>query len=305
MRSDFFYADSDPVIWPQPLNHSDFYLAAIPTHNNNTDPVYSILHASTAAGTYSYIPDSASHFAHLDSRGVAAIKRVHEHVEGRVADYLKSPEFRQDPYSKQHIINNRRAYAASFCLRLLNQPMTEFEMRRCFAEFQRFTLDVVAALDWDTVYRPRMEGRHPPTSKIDDRMGLFTQDPSMVQACVKAGLPFFYVQDYHNVAHTRVDTLAKIRNPQETIVFAEGRVKFPTVFKGKANDPNRIAQIYYNSRHVLHSANIFACNYNPPAPRSNPPRSLNNAECNADTHRGIQVASHPCKFPNFSFRTLF
>ncbi|TEB20574.1 hypothetical protein FA13DRAFT_1800802 [Coprinellus micaceus] len=93
--------------------------------------------------------------------------------------------------------------------------------------------------------------------------------------------------------HTRVDTLASVRSPEENLIFDEGRVKFPTIFKGKANDPNRLAQIYYNSRHVLHSANIFACNYNPPPPRLNAPRSLNNAERNADTHRGIQIASHP------------
>ncbi|TEB30010.1 hypothetical protein FA13DRAFT_1792897 [Coprinellus micaceus] len=269
MRSDFHYADSDPILWPQPLNHDNFYLAAIPTHHPGMDPDYLVLYFHPTRESPMLCFSSNSHFVQIETRYLHDIKRIQEKVEARIADYLKVPEVVQDPHSKRHLVNNRRAYAASFFSRLTNQPMTEPELRRCFAEYRRFTLDVLAAMDWDMIYRPRIE------------------------ACTKAGLPFFYIQDWHNVPHTRVDTLASVRSPEENLIFDEGRVKFPTIFKGKANNPNRLAQIYYNSRHVLHSANIFACNYNPPPPRLNAPRSLNNAERNADTHRGIQIASHP------------
>ncbi|TEB26054.1 hypothetical protein FA13DRAFT_1795910 [Coprinellus micaceus] len=293
MHSDFHYADSDPILWPQPLNHDNFYLAAIPTHHPGMDPDYLVLYFHPTRESPMLCFSSNSHFVQIETRYLHDIKRIQEKVEARIADYLKVPEVVQDPHSKRHLVNNRRAYAASFFSRLTNQPMTEPELRRCFVEYRRFTLDVLAAMDWDMIYRPRIEGQHPPASDVDHRMGVFTQDPSMVEACTKAGLPFFYIQDWHNVPHTRVDTLASVRSPEENLIFDEGRVKFPTIFKGKANNPNRLAQIYYNSRHVLHSANIFACNYNPPPPRLNAPRSLNNAERNADTHRGIQIASHP------------
>jgi hypothetical protein len=177
MRSDYFYADGDPVRWPQPLNHNDLYLAAIPTCHAEIDPLYIVLFINSPPGSPSFFSSSTSHFAHIDPKGVADIKRIQEHVEGRITDYLERLEFQQDSHSKKHIISNRRAYAGSFFSRLTNQPMTEPEMRRCFAEYQCFTLDIIAALDWDTIYRPRIEGQHSPASKVDDRMGVFTQDP--------------------------------------------------------------------------------------------------------------------------------
>ncbi|TEB21038.1 hypothetical protein FA13DRAFT_1800481 [Coprinellus micaceus] len=293
IRADCHYADGDPVQWPQPLGHDHFYLAAIPLYcPGRSDPLYDILFSRYPPDS-SYLISSTSHFTRLIPAHVSALKKVHSHLEDRIGEYLQHPDYRDDPYSKKYIINNRRSYANAFLARIESQPMTVPEMRRCVAEFQRFTLDVIAALDWDTIYHRRIEGQDPPATKIDDRMGLFTQDPSMVMSCVKAGLPFYYIQNYKNLAHTRIDTLAFVDDPWDTLNFDEGRIKSPCIFKGKVNDPGRLVQIYYNSRHILHSANIFACNYNPPPPRSNPPRSLNNAERNADTHRGIQVTYHP------------
>lgn len=294
MRANFRYADDDYIQWPQP--GGSFHLAAI-LRSGQEDPLFDILFKVFIDPSDSLISTN-SHFVSLCAGDLAAFDKVHSHLQSRTVNYLDCPDTQQDVESYKHVVRSRKGYADAFMIRLKGQPMTSAELRRCIAELQRFLLEWAAALDWDLVFRRRIQGLDPPASKADEhRMGTFTHEPSIVANCVKAGLPVFYIQEVKNLPHTRIDSLVALRKAKDHLTFDESRFKYPTIFKGKATDPRRLEEIYWNSRFVLHSANIFACNYNPPPPRQDAPRSLNSAQRNGDTHRGIQVASHPCMLP--------
>lgn len=290
MRADHRYADDDYIQWPQPGGL--FHYAAI-LRSSQEDPMLDILFKDFPEHSESLVSTS-SHFVQLCTTDLSAFDKVHSHLQTQVAEYLEHEDVQKDPESNKYNVRNRKTYADAFLARIQGQPMTTYELRRCIAELQRFLLEVKAAMDWDLIFRRRIQGLDPPAAKVDEhRMGLFTQNPTGLAHCIKAGIPVFYILSIRDLPHTRIDTLVSPRKARDVLVFDAGRIKYPTISKSKPTDYRRFEEIYCNSRHVLHNANIFACNYNPPPPRSDAPRGLNSAGRNADSHKGIQVSFHP------------
>ncbi|KAJ3521313.1 hypothetical protein NMY22_g12366 [Coprinellus aureogranulatus] len=242
MRSDNRYADDDYIQWPQPCG-LDYY-AAIP-RSSQQDPLLDILFKRYREDSEDIL-SSGSHFTALAATDVAAFDAVYSGLQPRLEEYLARSDIQQDPETLKYVVQIRKTLAEAFLARLKGQPMTAYELRRCIAELQRFSLELIAALDFDLVFRRRIQGLDPPAAQADEhRMGTFTQDPIVVASCIKPA---------------SLCSISKI----DFLVFDEHRAKYPVIFKGKATDPRRLLEIFFNSRHVLHSANIFACNYNPP-----------------------------------------
>lgn len=94
--------------------------------------------------------------------------------------------------------------------------MVRSDLRHSTAELHRYLLELDAFLDWENVYRRRIQGIDPPATKIDWRMGCFTYDANVVSNFVKAGLPVWFTQPVSKLIHARIDQLLSDPTRQRT-----------------------------------------------------------------------------------------
>ncbi|KAF6752518.1 hypothetical protein DFP72DRAFT_815292, partial [Ephemerocybe angulata] len=248
LRADLRYGHDDYLLWPQPHSYQRPYLGAI------VKPGKGVLHWNPEVNSPAY-ERTGSNVVKLDRIWESQIEFCVAAVQKRMDEYQKalSPDI---PNSKElalyllNLINN-------FWVRLISLPMSKLELRRCFRELQRFILELEALLDWETVYRRRIEGLDPPAEKADEsRLGYYTRDPLIVSEMVKAGLPVWAIHSPELLVKTRVDSLCPLTKPE--LVLDDPRQKFPTIFKGRSNDPNRLQAIHTASRIILHTADVFS-----------------------------------------------
>lgn len=229
----------------------------------------------------------------LDPADRTAFEKIHSQLTSEVTAYLEHPHSKH-PESYKTTILIHQGLVNTFLARIKTIPMTGRELWRCMVELQQFMLEFRTALDYGTIYLPRIQGLESAASSVAATLGTFTRDPNVAKQCVIAGLPVWIVQDIWSIPHSRIDSVVEFERADGHIVLEESARKHPTIFKGKATNPQRLENIYLCSRIVLHTADIFASNYDPPPARSDVPRSLGSARANVDSHLGVHVSYHPC-----------
>ncbi|KAJ3527188.1 hypothetical protein NMY22_g9878 [Coprinellus aureogranulatus] len=272
-REDLRYGTDDYIQWPQPGGYPHF--SAIP-RNPMTPGPNEILWKKYHRTHQSFL-ETTSHFVTLAPTDLADFEKVYSQLANEVNAYLQLPGSNTPSRTNTLFLFGKASR----------------ELWRCVVELQRFMLELRASLDWGTTFLPRIQGLDHPATSVAETLGTFTSDPNIVRQCVTAGVPVWVFQDIRSLPHTRIDSVVDFEKAEGRIVMDEGVRKHETIFKGKATNIQRLENIYLNSRLVLHTADIFASNLNPPPARSDTPRSLNNAHANVSSHLGIQVSYHP------------
>ncbi|KAH6901087.1 hypothetical protein BKA70DRAFT_1436977 [Coprinopsis sp. MPI-PUGE-AT-0042] len=248
MRSDFRYADDDPIQWPQPYHPSTAHLGAIPRAPSNDD--LAVLWNSPSA-----VPRVEHAFR---------VWRVQDETLSWIAAGVGSLRDSADRYRtgdnsptavKATIIMSK--FLADLLDRLTNLPMNENELVRCFAELQRCYLELTAYLNYMLTYKPRMDGIAAPARHLEDTYGTFTMDPLVVQNFVNAGLPVWFIRPTEKLPNTRIDKVVPLVVP-DSLEFNDAHPKFPTIFRGAATDPRKIEEMRVASRIILHCADVFS-----------------------------------------------
>jgi hypothetical protein len=290
MRKNFRFGDDDYLQWPQ-CTEGYPYMAAILRKPINTNDPKAVLWWDPPAESADFVHIHSNLFKLSDSR-FSQLQGLVQESRSAVENYVTShtPIHKDD--LKSSILETANV-VENFWTRISVLPMVRTDLRHSIAELQRYLLELDAFLAWETVYRKRIQGLEPATTKVDLRMGCFTYDPNVVSDFVRAGLPVWFIQSVNKLAHTRIDELVHLRPPM-TIELNECQPKYPTIFKGWATDVKRISMIRLNARISLHTADVFFLAR--PIVREAAPIGSKNALKTINAHQGISVHHHPCAY---------
>src|ERR1700679_1819317 len=87
-------------------------------------------------------------------------------------------------------------------------------------ETQRLSLELQALLEFEELFRPRMDSVIPHRVNTDI-MGAFTTDLYVCDALFRAGIPVWLIRPYTALASIRVKALARLQFTPETIPLDE------------------------------------------------------------------------------------
>jgi hypothetical protein len=103
---------------------------------------------------------------------------------------------------------------------------------------QRCYLELLSALDYLEVFRPRMCGLCPVVSMVELRMGVFTYDPVVVQDFLRAGLPVWLIRLYDMLYTVRIYSVTNVWLPEDYLHLEDTSPPFKAFFSDRVDHPN-------------------------------------------------------------------
>ena len=141
--------------------------------------------------------------------------------------------------------------------RLENLPMSRCQVFMNVRYVQRCYLELLAALDYLEVFRPRMRGLRPAASIAELRMGVFTYDPIVVQDFMHAGLPVWLICPYDMLYTARIDSVKDVRLPEDYLRLEDTSPPFKPFFCDRVDHPNRFHVFHAYLRAFFSYPNLF------------------------------------------------
>jgi hypothetical protein len=267
-HQNFRYGDDDPLLWPQPYVMSECHLPAIPLRPGAGDPTAVMWWQLTRDDFVLSTAGIVTGVGLIHGTKLAQISRLVNSLQSRTRAYLNDEKF------------PRKAEGATILLNVLKQAMIKLESLPmslqqagfCVSHVQQLYLELVALLDYMTIYKPRIDGRIPIASQVACTVGAITENPSVAQDFIRAGLPVWLIRSYKEVPVTRTDCLKAMRKPADYLCLDDAQPVQRTMFVGKADDPNKYLMINRYIRYYFRFPNPFDLIKKPPnAPFSSTP----------------------------------
>ena len=248
LRSDVRYATDDPTLWPQPYIAEYPYLGAIPRKPDDDRDPLSIMWWNPTEHDF-----IRSHNALVDGLGQLSRARyekldiLKKQLLERIDQYKTT-----DPKPNRYLLSMSKAMHHS-CIRLGFLSTTFLEMKFGVTEFQRYYLETLGFLDYLGVYIPRIDGVATRPSTADNRIGVFTSTPQVVQEFYDAGLPIWFIRQTKIIAESpdnapNVLKLVEPRNSFHYLIREDCVPPFPIVYRGSTNIAKKHAAIHAYSR---------------------------------------------------------
>jgi hypothetical protein len=252
-RQNFRYGDDDPLLWPQPYVMSECHLAAIPLRPQSRDPMAVMWWQVTRDEFTLSTRGIVTGVGLISGVKLAQIARLASSLQSWATAYLNDHDF------------PKKAEGVTILSNALKQGMTKLESLPmglqqagfCVSHVQRLYLELVALLDYMTVYKPRIDGRLPTAAQVASTMGAITENPMVAQDFIRAGLPVWLVRSYKEVPVTRIDSLVVMRQPADYLCLTDAKPAHRTMFVGKADDPNKYLTINKYIQYYFRYPNPF------------------------------------------------
>ena len=237
-RQNFRYGDDDPLLWPQPYVVSECHLAAIPMRPDASDRMAVMWWQLTREGFSLSTRGIVTGIGLISSTKLAQISRLVKDLQSRATAYLKNDRF---PKKAEGVMVLSNALEQGIT-RLESLPMSLQQAGFCLSHVQRLYLELVALLDYITIYKLRIDGHLPAATQVASTMGVITENPMVAQDFIRAGLPVWLIRSYKEVPATRIDALKMPRQPAD-LCMEDAHLAHDTMFVGKADDPNKYLTI--------------------------------------------------------------
>lgn len=238
-RQNFRYGDDDPLLWPQPYVVSECHLAAIPMRPDASDRMAVMWWQLTREGFSLSTRGIVTGIGLISSTKLAQISRLVKDLQSRATAYLKNDRF---PKKAEGVMVLSNALEQGIT-RLESLPMSLQQAGFCLSHVQRLYLELVALLDYITIYKLRIDGHLPAATQVASTMGVITENPMVAQDFIRAGLPVWLIRSYKEVPATRIDALKTPRQPADYLCMEDAHLAHDTMFVGKADDPNKYLTI--------------------------------------------------------------
>ncbi|KAL0569454.1 hypothetical protein V5O48_012513 [Marasmius crinis-equi] len=213
-RADGFYADDDPVQWPQPFNNAYIYLACVPkfpiSDQDPYDPYRRMWGSMTERDMDINIEDRARREGVVNNRFAAEFQQAVDYLHRRTKPYLDSPESSVNGLLSEFHNN------ITICLRRATSVSMSFrDLRRAVAELQRNWLCSVALLDYVEVFRKSMtRSSSDDSGVVENRMGAFVWNDQDALKLFQARLPVYYVRPYNAFGRQVILSVKPLENPR-------------------------------------------------------------------------------------------
>ncbi|KAJ7857397.1 hypothetical protein B0H13DRAFT_2356962 [Mycena leptocephala] len=245
LRKDLRYGLDDPTSWPQMYSETYCHLGAIRTKAAN--PECAILWWEPSGADFVVSQDSrvlAISLGRLESRRLASfcglVKEINLDYEAYAAQTSKD----KIPAPLSQLVLSMR-----LCLeRLQSLPWTYEHMVQAVRTLQRTCLEVVAFVDYMSLYKPFMENPslHPGRASTS-LMGVYTSNPKLAQQFHLAGIPYWYIRRATQFSKENILAIVAPRPPSE-VELEPHPLYNSVVCKTGQNTAAKIAAIHQVSR---------------------------------------------------------
>lgn len=252
-RSDFRYGEDDPLLWPQPYLSHVCHLGCIPLRPSSDDDRAIMWWTLTREDFVPSTGNIITGVGLIQMQKLAVLKRLIASLQSRFQAYMldeKHPRKNELVKALSNALNH--AFKRLECL-----PMSFRQTNFGLSQVQRYYLEIVAALDYLMVYKPRMDGVAPPATQVAATVGTFTTDMLIAQEFVRAGLPVWLIRPYNRLPATRIDALKTLRLPEHFLCLTDATPPFKAFFTRKADDPEKYSACDLYLRTAFHCANPF------------------------------------------------
>ncbi|KAK7031050.1 hypothetical protein VNI00_013840 [Paramarasmius palmivorus] len=138
-------------------------------------------------------------------------------------------------------------------------------VQRLLRCFQRWYLELTAALDWFELFRPLMEGKAvPPQTGKTDRVGTFTTNDIDRQHLRSAGIPVWHIQPGVEQPFTGFFAEVAVQTPEDMGIELEIGREAQCVFEGGSDTVARAIAIENYLRSLTKPGNPFAASFADP-----------------------------------------
>jgi hypothetical protein len=254
LRNDCRYADDDYTLWPQPFMEEYCWLPVIPRcPEDPADPLSIMWWNPTAADFVPTGRQFVEGLGKLEISKAVKLRVVCEDLFARITDYQKSGG------NNPVVLNLRVALRHSMC-RL--ESLTTFYKEMVFGvtETQRWYLELVAVLDYITIFKPRMEGSLPKAKHVAFVVGAFTENPQYVQAAFDAGIPVWFMRPLQTLSFgVNIMSVTTLRSPEDFLTMTNWTESpsFPVIHNG-SNNVEKVRQIHNYARTCFQYPDPFA-----------------------------------------------
>lgn len=231
IRTNFRYGKDDPLQWAQPYLASDCHLGAIPLRPGPDDPMSIMWWIPEPSDLVPCRTNTIAGLCLISPNRFTRLRQMVTQLCSRAEEYMSK--------EKSEVIPSFLTVVTQGVKRLETLPMSPRQVFMNVSYLQRCSLELLAALDYLELFRPRMRGIRPAARMVGLRMGVFTYDPVVVQDFMRAGLPVWFIRPY-NVLHTAIiNTVVNVRLPGDYLCLEDANPPFKTFFVDRADHPKR------------------------------------------------------------------
>lgn len=252
-RSDFRYGEDDPLLWPQPYLPHVCHLGCIPLCPPSDQLLAIMWWKLTREDFVASTANIITGVGLIAGKKLAILTRLVTSLQSRVHAYMADEQ-----HPKKNVLVTALSNALNHGLKRLQcLPMSLRQTSFGLSQVQRYYLEIVAALDYLTIYKPRMDGVVSPATQVAPTVGTLTTDMLIVQEFVRAGLPVWLLRPYNRLPATRIDSLKTPRLPEDFLCLTDAIPPYKPFFTGKAIDPEKYSSFDLYLRSAFYCANPF------------------------------------------------
>ncbi|KAK7040667.1 hypothetical protein VNI00_009573 [Paramarasmius palmivorus] len=192
-RTDFLFAQDDPLLYPQPYIPDRCHWAVIPRIPKQQNKAIRRWWAMFGETDFEERNGSVSGIGKWKESALEIYKDDYIALQKRAGAHR---EQRRLSNQAPNIVVSVLSYQLDIVLGYLRHHTAPLRVaQQLLRSFQRWYLELTAALDWVELFRPAMEGKVvPPQQNYVERVGAFTYNDVDRQHLRNAGVPVWHVQ---------------------------------------------------------------------------------------------------------------
>ncbi|ESK83265.1 hypothetical protein Moror_15064 [Moniliophthora roreri MCA 2997] len=255
MHSDYCYGEDDPLHYPQPFIVDRCHYAALPPHLPPNDPARKWWDPPSESAFHKEIDSVINGMGTWDPLYLAKFSSDYEVLQKHVSIYWSSR------VNTNTFIEGLSPHLEHMLRQLTSLSLPYLRACELFSYFQRWYLELGAALDWVEVYQPLMLSTTvQPDCKTANTMGTFLFDLKHCKMFALAGLPFWLVRPLEHHSSARIDTQVVPLTLQGLNVILDG---FQTrsgkvIFSGAGSDKAKAIAMENYSHSIVTFVDPFA-----------------------------------------------
>ncbi|KAK1233859.1 hypothetical protein PQX77_002961 [Marasmius sp. AFHP31] len=254
LRRDYHFGEEDPIFFPQPFSHLTPHLAVIPYPTSDLSNEHSFAWRVPIPDDFTPVNlnDPVNGLGRLSEPIRSAMKTAVDKVMSRASrlgssstSTLNSKDLKR--YKDDKFVRTYMFTLKFFVSRTASLASCE-ETFMSFALCQRAYLELVARLDWYTVFLAHVRDPSPGVKPLQDVVGALAGDDDVCERLYRTGIPVWYVRSLGKKEGLRVDRWIDVPVPSKNVVLratgltlslADASPPHHTVFTGYIHDHER------------------------------------------------------------------